>query len=158
MTNPRAVHSTLATPPRRISAAGDVYAVLVSGDETGGKYAVMHATVPPGGGPPPHVHSREEEGFYVLKGEISVTANGSTIKAGPGALVNLPVGSVHCFKNETTETAEMLITVAPSGFEKFIEEFGTLLSDPNSGPLPVTHAEMERILVAAPKYGIEIKV
>lgn len=158
MTNQRAVHSSLATPARRIAAAGDVYAVLVSGDETGGKYAVIHATVPSGGGPPPHVHSREEEGFYILKGEVTVTANGKTVKAGPGAFVNLPVGSVHSFKNETAQPAEMLITVAPSGFEKFLEEVGTILTDPNSGAIPMSHADMERLLAIAPKYGMEIKV
>ena len=144
--------------PRRISAAGDLYTVLVSGDETGGKYAVVHASVPPGGGPPPHVHSREEEGFYVLRGEVTVTADGSTIKAGPGAMVNLPVGSVHCFKNETSQPAEMLITVVPSGFEKFLEEFGTLLSDPNAGAIPMSHDEVERLMAAAPKYGIELRI
>jgi len=31
----------------------------------------LGAIVPAGGGPPPHVHSREEEGFYILEGEIT---------------------------------------------------------------------------------------
>jgi len=155
---PRPVHSSLNAPPRRISAVGDIYTVLVSGDETEGKYALLHAIVPPGGGPPPHVHSREEEGFYVLSGEVTVTANGTVTKAGPGAFINLPVGSVHSFKNMTTRPAEMLITVVPSGFEKFLEEFGTVLTDPASGPVPPSDAEIARLLAAAPKYGIEMRV
>ena len=46
------------------------------GDDTNGKYALWEAIVPPSGGPPPHVHSREEEGFYILEGEITFTVNG----------------------------------------------------------------------------------
>jgi len=105
----------------------------------------------------PHSHSREEEGFYVLSGELTVRADGQTIRARAGAFVNLPVGSVHSFKNESMAPATMLITVAPSGFEKFLEEFGTVLSDEESGPIPVSPAEIARLLAAAPKYGIEIK-
>ena len=55
---------------RTIAVVGDVYRFLATGEETNGKYALWEAIVPPGGGPPPHVHSREEESFYVLEGEI----------------------------------------------------------------------------------------
>lgn len=61
-----------ATQGRTIAVVGDVYRFLATGDETNGRYAMCEA-IPPGGGPPPHVHSREEEGFYVLEGEITLT-------------------------------------------------------------------------------------
>ena len=54
-----------------VSLVGDVYRFLATGDETDGRYAMLEAIVPPGGGPPPHIHSREEESFYVLEGEIT---------------------------------------------------------------------------------------
>src|SRR5262245_27712269 len=54
-----------------IAIVGDIYRFLATGDETDGKYALWEAVVAPGGGPPPHTHSREEEGFYVLDGEIT---------------------------------------------------------------------------------------
>ena len=53
---------------RRIGIVGDVYRFLATGEETDGKYATFEAIVPPGSGPPPHVHSREEESFLVLEG------------------------------------------------------------------------------------------
>lgn len=34
-------------------------------EETNGKYAVMEATIRSGGGPPPHIHGRDEKGSYV---------------------------------------------------------------------------------------------
>lgn len=55
---------------RRIGIVGDVYRFLATGEETDGKYATFEAIVPPGSGPPPHIHSREEEGFYVLEREV----------------------------------------------------------------------------------------
>ena len=57
---------------RTIGVVSDVYRFLATGDDTDGKYALWEAIVPPGGGPPPHIHSREEEGFYVLEGEITI--------------------------------------------------------------------------------------
>jgi uncharacterized cupin superfamily protein len=61
---------------RTVAAGGDVYRFLATGEDTGGNYTLWEAIVPPGGGPPPHVHSREEEGFYVLEREITFTVNG----------------------------------------------------------------------------------
>ena len=59
------------TDGRTIAVVGDVYRFLATGNETNGKYAIWEAIVPPGGGPPLHVHSREEEVFYILEGEIT---------------------------------------------------------------------------------------
>ena len=92
------------SPPkgRTIAVVGDVYRFLATGDDTNGKYALWEAIVLPGGGPPPHVHSREEEGFYVLEGEITFTINGKRIVATAGMFANMPVGTSHSFKNEST--------------------------------------------------------
>ena len=60
---------------RTVALVGDVYRFLATGEDTNGKYALIEALVGPGGGPPPHVHSREEEGFYILEGEITFTIN-----------------------------------------------------------------------------------
>ncbi len=51
-----------------------------------GQYALWEAIVPPGGGPPPHTHSREEEGFYVLEGEITFYVEGQPFVATAGIL------------------------------------------------------------------------
>lgn len=54
---------------RTIAVVGDVYRFLATGEDTNSKYAMWEAIVPRGGGPPPHVHSQEEEGFYILDGD-----------------------------------------------------------------------------------------
>ncbi len=101
--------------------AGDDYRVLVTGKETTGEYFIMEASVPPGGGPPPHVQTREEEGFYILEGEIVFHVDEKRIVARRGTFLNVPRHARHHFKNEATEAARMLIFFAPAGIEGLFE-------------------------------------
>jgi quercetin dioxygenase-like cupin family protein len=143
---------------RTIAVVGDVYRFLATGKETNGKYAMWEAIVPPGGGPPPHVHSREEEGFYILEGEVTLSVGSERIVATPGMFVNLPVGSLHSFKNETDRPARMLISVAPAGLEQMFFEVGVPVpAGSQIAPLP-TKEEIERLLSVAPKYGLEMRL
>src|SRR3954465_618051 len=122
---------TINTPPqgRSVAVVGDVYRFLGTGGDTNGKYALWEALVPPGGGPPPHVHSREEEGFFVLEGEITFTVSGERVVASAGTVANMPVGTPHSFKNEGDRPARMLISVAPAGLENMFFEVGTPLAE-----------------------------
>jgi quercetin dioxygenase-like cupin family protein len=136
---------------------GDLYTILAAGEDTGGAYALIHAEVPPGGGPPPHVHRREDEAFYVLEGELAFQADGRDIAASAGAWVTLAKGSLHTFRNAGTGTARMLIVVTPSGLERFFAEVGREATDRTAAPPPVTAADIERLLEVAPRYGLEIR-
>src|SRR4051795_5912232 len=143
---------------RTIAVVGDVYRFLAVGADTDGKYAVWEAVVPPGGGPPPHVHSREEEGFYILEGEITFQIGDQRIVATAGTFANMPVGTPHSFKNESDKPAKMLISVAPAGLEKMFFEVGVPLAEGATTALPPTGDEIEKLLAIAPKYGIEIRL
>lgn len=143
---------------RTIGVVGDVYRFLATGEETNGKYALFEALVPPGGGPPPHVHSREEEGFYVLEGEITFTINGERVVATAGMFANMPVGTPHSFKNDSNKPAKMLISLAPAGLEKMFFEVGVPLAEGATTALPPTKEEIEKLLLIAPNYGVEIKL
>ena len=153
-------HAVIRTPGegRTVAGVGDVYRFLATGEETNGKYALWEAIVPPGGGPPPHVHSQEEEGFYILEGEIMFTINGERVVATAGTFANMPVGTPHSFKNESTKPAKMLISVAPAGLEQMFFEVGVLLPDGSTSALPPTKEEIEKLLAIAPRYGIEIRL
>jgi quercetin dioxygenase-like cupin family protein len=143
---------------RRIGVVGDVYRMLVTGEETNGKYAIWEALVPPGGGPPPHVHSREEEGFYILEGEIALQIGDERQVARAGTFVNTPAGTPHAFKNESGKPARMLISVAPAGLEKMFFEVGVPVAPGATTAPPPTKEEIERMLAVAPRYGIEIRL
>lgn len=143
---------------RTIAVVGDVYRFLATGEDTNDKYALLEAIVPPGGGPPPHVHSREEEGFYILEGEITFTIGDQRLTASAGMFANMPVGTPHSFKNESQKPARMLISVAPAGLEKMFFEVGVPLAQGARTAPPVTKAEIDKLLEIAPRYGIEIRL
>jgi quercetin dioxygenase-like cupin family protein len=143
---------------RAIGLVGDVYRFLATGEETGGKYSLCEAVVLPGGGPPPHVHSREVEAFYVLEGEITFSVAGDRFVAGPGAFANVPIGCLHAFKNETQQPARMLITVAPAGLEKMFFELGQPVDPTAPSAAPPTKEAINKLVTVAAKYGVEIRL
>lgn len=142
---------------KTIAVVGDIYRFLATGDETDGRYAMFEAVISPGGGPPPHVHSREEESFFVLEGEITFQVGDQQIVAQAGTFANMPVGSLHSFKNCTDKSARMIISVAPAGLEKMFEEVGQPIAFGQQAQ-PPSPAEIEHLLAVAPNYGIEIRL
>src|SRR5262245_16529165 len=152
---------TVICPPaegRTVAVVGDAYRFLATGEDTDGKYALWEAIVPPGGGPPRHVHGREEEGFYVLEGEVTFQIGGERLVATAGTFANLPVGTPHAFKNESGRPARMLISVAPAGLERMFFEVGAPLPRGASTAPPPTREEIEKLLSVAPRYGVEIRL
>ncbi len=145
-----------AAAGRTVAVVGDVYRYLATGEQTDGKYALCDALVPPGGGPPPHIHSREEEGFYVLEGEITFTVNGERTVAGPGSFANIPVGVPHSFRNESDRPARMLISVAPAGLERMFFEVGQELPAGATSAPPPSKDEIDKLIATAPRYGITL--
>ena len=137
---------------------GDLYTFLVTGAESGGAYFAMEAVVPPGGGPPLHVHRNENETFYVLDGHCTFHLGGRIVVAGPGDFVNIPIGTRHLFRNDSSEPVRMILTFTPSGIEKFFEETLEPAMDPTQAP-PDNIAEVgARYAAAAPRYGMEFFV
>lgn len=138
---------------------GDRVRLLAGGAGTNSKYGLFEAIIGPGGGPPPHSHSREEEGFYILEGEITIHVDGQTIIGRPGSFVNLPQGSVHCFRNETDRVARMLVFVAPGGFEEWFREIGVPVTHRSAPTEPVTEEHKNRAAeTAISGYGLEFHI
>ena len=138
------------------SVVGDRYIFLVTGAETGGAYAIIEAMVPPGSGPPSHVHHREDEAFHIISGEIEFTVAGKQIRLGPGESLFARRGIPHSFKNVGANPAIMTFTVTPSGLEDFFAEVGTRLEKRESAPVAPTKEDVDKLFEAAPRYGMEL--
>ncbi len=134
---------------------GDSYRFLVTGEESGGAYFAMEAFVPPGGGPPPHIHRNEDETFYIVEGESEFRLGDQTITAGVGDFVSVPRGTVHCFHNAGTTDTRMILTFTPAGIEKFFEETLERALDPSQPPPDNIDEVAARYAAAAPRYGME---
>jgi mannose-6-phosphate isomerase-like protein (cupin superfamily) len=137
---------------------GGRYRFLATLESTKGTYAIWEAIVPPGAGAPPHLHTLEEEGFYVIEGEVTIHVDGRIVTATAGSFVNIPVGSTHWFVNETERAAKLLILVAPGGFETFFKRVGQHVDDPRAPILPLDEEQKRRMLAVAPEFGLEMKV
>lgn len=140
---------------RALWVAGDLITFKVMGEDTNGAFLLGEDVTPPGGGPPPHVHHREDETFCVLEGEYVFSIGERTLRAGAGSVVYGPRNVPHTFRNVGPTPATMLAIVTPAGIEEFFEEVGEETKGASSPP-PFGQDEIERLLAAAPKYGIEI--
>ena len=149
-------HVCRAKDGERIDAVGDRYRFLAESQQTGGRYALWHADISPGGGPPLHRHSREDEAFYVLDGSVRFESDGVVQIGGPGTFVNLPIGSVHRFENVGDAFARMLVLVAPAGLETMFRRTGTSVRSENEAIRSPDRDEIQRLHRIAPEYGVEL--
>lgn len=134
---------------------GDLYSMLATGEETNNAFFQFEAIVPEGGGPPAHVHSREDESFYIVSGRLEILLGDKTYQAKQGDFVYIPRGTVHSFKNVGGDRAVQLVTFVPSGMERFFREVFPEVKDRNAAPPPVTEELIKRMNEAAPKYGLK---
>jgi mannose-6-phosphate isomerase-like protein (cupin superfamily) len=139
---------------------GELVTLKTSSRQTGGAYALFEVTTPPGVGPPPHVHHREDESFYVLEGRYEFLSDGETLCMGPGSLIYVPKGTLHTHRNVGEGVGRVLLTQTPGGlYEVFFEKSGTPTYDEDAG-LPVSEKRPEagrRIAEVAAEHGIEIR-
>jgi quercetin dioxygenase-like cupin family protein len=133
---------------------GDTMTFKATGESTGGSLVLLENLTAPGGGPPPHVHTREDEFFHVLDGTFEVRIGDQVHALGPGGFAYVPRGTVHNFRNTAATPSRILIGFTPGGIEGFFREAGRPAVD--DGPAPaLDDAEIARTTAAAPRYGLE---
>jgi quercetin dioxygenase-like cupin family protein len=136
---------------------GDHLTFKVAGDKTGGRFAIAETVVQPGGGPPPHIHGKEDELFYIIEGQFLFILDKQVLTGGPGFAISLPKGVVHTFKNVGQTPGRFLVTTSPSGFESFIKAVGTPATAATTPVPPVTKADIDRILSQGPNFGMTLR-
>ncbi|HEY6339858.1 MAG TPA: cupin domain-containing protein [Bryobacteraceae bacterium] len=127
---------------------------LITGEQTGGAFFMAELSVPPGCGNPPHIHTREEETFYLQQGTLTVQVGGKTVTASAGDAICLPKGVVHSFQNNGNVDVKALLVAVPGGLEKFFEEAFYPAAEYPAVP-PTMEAFVGRVLTAAPKAGLQ---
>ena len=146
---------------RFISVAGGTYTILLTGDQTDGRYSLIDMLVPPGGGPPPHRHDFEEM-FTILDGEIELTFRGEKHRAGAGSTVNIPANAPHSFRNISDKPARLLCMCTPAGQELFFIAVGDPVDGRTAPPPGLSQQEqaerMERAKALAPKFRTELLI
>ncbi|MGY4505366.1 quercetin dioxygenase-like cupin family protein [Bradyrhizobium sp. GM24.11] len=122
MTSDAARESSPLTPLFRAAGTGPTLDVLgvthsykAMASDTGQQFSIWESIVPPGRGAPAHTHTREDEAFYVLSGEVLVDVEGVTdpLRLGPGAFLFAPRNRRHGYRNVGADTARLLVFAMP---------------------------------------------
>ena len=144
---------------RHLGIVGDTYTILLSGDDTNGRYCLIDMHIPPGGGPPPHRHDFEES-FTLLEGEIEATFRGKKSIVRAGQTVNIPANAPHSFTNASKHLARLLCICSPAGQEELFLAVGVPVAartTPPPKPNPADQAAMmTKIMALLPKYRTEM--
>jgi quercetin dioxygenase-like cupin family protein len=141
-----------------IGLVGDTYTILVSGEDTDGRYCLIDMHIPPGGGPPPHRHDFEES-FTILEGELEVTFRREKLIARAGETLNIPANAPHHFTNASERPVRLLCICAPAGQDKFFAQVGALVATRTTPPPKLDReaqaAFMKKALELTPRYRTE---
>jgi quercetin dioxygenase-like cupin family protein len=95
--------------------------IVARGEQTSGAFTVLEFAVPPGEGPPLHVHTREDELVQVVDGDFRWKLGDELSPSAPGSFVFIPRGLPHGFQNVGDGPGRHRITFAPAGMERFFE-------------------------------------
>lgn len=115
------------------SPIGGDMTFLARGEQTNGALVAVDIAVPPGEGPPLHVHTHEEETVYVLEGDLRFKLDDELVPTPAGSFVFIPRGVAHTFQNTGAEPGRMLVMFAPAGMEGFFDRLSQLTAfDPDA--------------------------
>ena len=117
----------------RLVFGGITIVIRVSGEDSGGAMTVMEE-VPPMSDTPPHVHSREDELFYVLEGEHVFTLGEQEHRLGPGEAIFCPRGIPHAQRRVEPGVGRELVVFSPGGFEQFFRDLAEAERGGTLGP------------------------
>ena len=141
---------------RSVWYSGWLLTFLATGEDTRGQFALQEQVGRKGNVPPPHIHHREDETFYVLEGEMTFSIGDRTIKATPGTMVFAPRDIVHSFTIDS-EQVRILVLNTPAGVEGFFKECSVPAPSMTLPPPAETpYGEIQKMMAVMPKYGLEI--
>lgn len=136
---------------------GDLYTFKVTGKESNGSFTVIDQTIQPQGGPPPHIHRKEDEAFYILEGRFSFLFGDQLKEMEAGSFVYIPKGTLHTFKNISDQPGKLLVVITPAGLEEFFYAVGTPATDLNNPP-DFDPAIIDKILLLSRDYQMEVVI
>lgn len=128
-----------------LDVLGSPTRILLDGKQTHGAFALVEVSGQPGESIPPHVHTREEETFHVMEGELEIRCGGHTTVLRTGDTFFAPRNIPHSPKFIGSRPGRVLVTITPAGFERFFRDL-----DSESASAPMTPQKAAELLA---KYG-----
>jgi mannose-6-phosphate isomerase-like protein (cupin superfamily) len=133
-----------ATAKKSFYVLGELVEIVVSSAETNGTFCVLRQYSQPGGGPPPHVHAKEDEFFTVLEGEFEIFDGNAWQPVDQSQSAFTLRGNPHTFRNRGSKMGCIQATCVPGGLDLYLEELSRLSMPP----------VMEEVVRISDPYGI----
>jgi quercetin dioxygenase-like cupin family protein len=154
MTTTTAQYTVLAANDglRLQSGPGRDLVFKVTGEDTGGALDYFTVQVAPHGGPPLHVHHKQQETIHVLSGRFKVRIGEEIFELDEGGFAYLPSKVPHAFLNLTDALAEIIVVYTPGGGHHFYEELGpaTRNGTPDRAVVAATFEKHDMSLLGPP--------
>ena len=112
---------SMAGEARRVVSIGQID-LRIPAAATNGKMSVWESLAGPQEGPPMHIHTFEDEAFYVLDGTFQFWCGDESFVGGPGTTMLLPRNIPHTYRNIGETKGRLLVVATPGGFENFFIE------------------------------------
>lgn len=122
------------TDGKVLNVIGDIQTHKLVGENTGNQIVEWVDNVEPGVGIPPHIHTKEDEIFRVIKGQIELMVDGKTTVLNEGDIAFAPKNIPHSWKVIGTEKAKMITSAFPAGIEHMFKELSELPEGPPDFP------------------------
>ena len=128
--------------------------VCLSGADTGGAYCLLEVGLAPGMAVPRHTHTREDEVYFVLAGELEATIGEDVFVLRPGDTLLAPRDVPHQLRNSGNSENHFLLVFSPSGFEEFILATAVPAPDNAVAPTEPPAVAVRNVHELAASYGI----
>jgi quercetin dioxygenase-like cupin family protein len=152
------MNQAMAIPTGRGEARwwfGALAEIKATSEDTDGRLTLIEVTEPPGSAAPLHVHHREDEGFWVLDGEVTFFVGDETIEARAGDFAWGPRDIPHRYVVGATG-CRMLFICTPGGFESLVRDMSVPATARELPPPPVGMPDVEAMAAAAKRHGCEV--
>lgn len=104
-----------------IQVLSDRITLLHRSAQSPSQMSAMLVDVPPGGFVPPHSHAREEEGYFVLEGELCLTVGEESRTLAAGDFGHVPPGTLHGYANHSSAVVRFLAWTVGGPIDRFFE-------------------------------------
>jgi quercetin dioxygenase-like cupin family protein len=145
--------ATTEKTPERVWFLGSLATIHLSAEEAGTPFSLVEMRCPAGEQPPLHVHESDDEGFYVLEGEVELWVGSEHHRLSAGEFLLAPHGVPHTYL-VSDPGARMLVTSSDGSFDRFVASYGEPATEdrlPDPGPPDL--ARLERL---ADEHGITL--
>jgi quercetin dioxygenase-like cupin family protein len=136
---------------------GTLAVIKTTAAETGGQLTIIDVTNPPGFEAPLHVHHRDDEGFWILEGSVTLKVGETTIEASAGDYLFAPRDIPHRY-SVGDAGCRMLFIMVPGGMEDIVRATSEPAASLTLPPPPDKEPDIDAIKAISKEHGYDLLV